>query len=105
ALNATNVVNPTGLIAQVDPTNSSWVDLFVSGSNGIYSYIDKSGDPLTGIAANSFSQIATPLTSDYAFYGMAAAPVAVPEPGSIVLAGAGAIGLGLAICRRRLASC
>jgi PEP-CTERM motif len=100
ALNATNVNNPTGLIAQIDPSNSSWVDLFVSGTNGIYSYIDKSGDPLTGVGANVFTPIAAPLSSDYAFYGMAPAPKAVPEPSSLILAGAGAVGL-LAGWRRR----
>jgi PEP-CTERM motif len=101
ALNATNVNNPTGLIAQIDPSNSAWVDLFVSGTNGIYSYIDKSGDPLTGLGANVFTPIATPLSSDYAFYGMAPAPKAVPEPSSLILAGAGAVGLLEGWRRRR----
>ena len=67
--------------------------MFVSGTNGIYSYIDKSGDPLTGLGANVFTPIASPLSSDYAFYGMASAPKAVPEPSSLILAGAGALGL------------
>ena len=71
ALAANDVSNPTGLVATIDPINSSWVDIYVSGSNGIYACVDKSCDPATAIPANSFTQIATPQTTDMAFYGMA----------------------------------
>ena len=74
ALAANDVLNPTGLVATIDPINSSWVDIYVSGSNGIYACVDKSCDPATAIPANSFTQIATPQTTDMAFYGMAPAP-------------------------------
>jgi hypothetical protein len=98
ALNATNVVNPTGLIAVQDPRNPNWVDITVSGTNGIYSYVDQGGYN-TAIPANAFTQIATP-SSNEAFYGVA---TAVPEPSSIVLA---AFGCGLALLaawrRRRI---
>ncbi len=74
-LNATNISNPTGLVATIDRNNPSWVDVYVSGSNGIYAYIDKSGDPLTALATTGcFTLIATPQTTNMAFYGMALAP-------------------------------
>ena len=94
-LNADNIENPTGLIASIDPTNPSWVDIYVSGQNGIYSYIDKSGDPTTGIAANAFSILASPNPNDdAAFYGIAMAPTAaVPEPASLGLIGLAALPL------------
>ncbi len=74
-LAAGNVLNPTGLVATIDSINPAWVDIYVSGSNGIYSYVDKSGDPTTALATSgSFTQIAMPQTTDMAFYGMALAP-------------------------------
>jgi hypothetical protein len=87
-----NVVNPTGLIAVPDPSNPSWVDLTVSGSNGIFSYIDKSG--VTGaIPQNAFTDI-DPAPANEAFYGIALAPpVAVPEPASVGILGLGAMTL------------
>lgn len=101
SLNATNIENPTGLIATIDPTNPDWVDIYVSGQNGIYSYVDKSGDPTTGIANNAFSILATPNSADNAaFYGMAFAPTAaVPEPATLGLIGLAA----LPLLRRRRA--
>ena len=96
----TNILNPTGLVLAIDPRNPSWVDIDVSGSNGIYSYVDTSGDPLTAIAAGSFTLLATPQDSNMAFYGMALAPSAVPEPSSIALAVVGSV-CGLAVWRRR----
>jgi hypothetical protein len=84
--------NEVGLVATPDKTNSSWVDLYISDPTGIYSYIDKSGDPSTAIPANAFTQIATP-NDQGAFYGMAFAPTAVPEPASIGILGLGALAL------------
>ena len=96
-----NVVNPTGLIAVPDPSNPSWVDLFVSGTNGIYEYTDTSGDPTTALPSSGgyadFTLIASP-SSDEAFYGVAM----VPEPASIGLLAMGGFGL-LARRRRRKA--
>ena len=55
------------------------VNVYISGSNGIYAYIDKSGDPVTALASTgSFTQIATPQTANMAFYGMALAPSPAP---------------------------
>jgi hypothetical protein len=88
---ANNVQNPTGLIAVVDPSNPNYVDLTVSGTNGIYTYEDESGS--TGaIPANSFTDLVSP-SSNEAFYGIALAPSAVPEPASISLIAVGAIAL------------
>jgi hypothetical protein len=88
-----DVVNPTGLIATIDPSNSSWVDLTVSGTNGIYTYVDKTGYNGT-IPADAFTQIASPITGE-AFYGVA---TAVPEPASVGVVALGAMGL---LARRR----
>jgi len=85
-----DVANPTGLIAIQDPANPNWVDITISGTNGIFTYTDKDG-PTGVIPADAFATIATP-SSDEAFYGVAVAPSAVPEPASlslIALAGAG----------------
>jgi hypothetical protein len=84
ALNANNVVNPTGLVATVDPTNSSWVDLTVSGTNGVYTYIDKSGDPTTGLTSNAFNLAFSAPTNEQ-FRGAAVvpdAPVITTQPTS-----------------------
>lgn len=89
-VDGTILANAVGLVASPDPTNSSWVDLYVSDPSGIYSYIDKSGDPTIGIAANSFTQIATP-GDQGAFYGLAYSPV--PEPTCVGILGLGAMGL------------
>jgi hypothetical protein len=91
-LNANNVVNPTGLIAVQDPGNPNAVDLTVSGSNGIYTYDDTNG-PTGAIPANAFT-LAVSAPSNEAFYGIALAPTAVPEPatlGVIALAGFGLV--------------
>lgn len=96
SLNATDVVNPTGLICVQDPSNPNAVDITVSGTNGIYTYVDASGYNGT-IPANAFNLVATPSANE-AFYGVA---VAVPEPSSLVLFGTGIIAmLGYAWRRR-----
>ena len=99
---ANNVANPTGLIATVDPTNPNWVDINVSGTNGIYTYVDQTGYN-GAIPANSFTQLVAPPANE-AFYGVALAPAAVPEPSTIVLAAVGCVCCGLAARRRRRAS-
>jgi hypothetical protein len=91
SLNATDVVNPTGLIAAIDPMNPNWVDVTVSGTNGIYTYVDESG--YNGvIPSNAFSIIATPSAGEQ-FYGVAPAPTAVPEPTTLGLLGVGSLAL------------
>jgi PEP-CTERM motif len=96
---AANVVDPTGLIAVQDPTNPNWVDITVSGNNGIFTYIDK-GDYNGAIPVDAFTNIVSASANEQ-FRGIALAPV--PEPGSIILAGVGAFGL-LAAWRRRKAA-
>ncbi len=66
------VDDPTGLVATADPTNPSWVDITVSGEEGIYTYIDKSGDPETNITGG-FSQLVAP-PNNTSFYGMTQEP-------------------------------
>jgi autotransporter-associated beta strand protein len=68
-----NINNPVDIVATVDPTNPAWVDLTVSGLNGIFTYIDTSGSPTTGIPANAFTNSITP-QSDATFYGMTQDP-------------------------------
>jgi hypothetical protein len=94
ALNANNVIDPTGLVAAVDPSNPSWVDITVSGNNGIYTYVDTSGDPTAGIPANAFTEIVSAPANEQ-FYGIA---TAVPEPASVGVIVVGAVGL---LARRR----
>ncbi|HEY1923316.1 MAG TPA: dockerin type I domain-containing protein [Tepidisphaeraceae bacterium] len=72
-LNVSNINSPYDVVVAADPTNPSWVDLTVSGQNGIYSYIDKSGDPETALAANAFTLQITP-TSNESFFGMTQVP-------------------------------
>lgn len=84
---------------RIDPANSSWVDLWVSDPSGIYSYIDKSGDPSVNLADSAFTQIAMPSVTG-AFYGLAFAPSPVPEPSALILTGAGAFCL-MVVRRRR----
>ena len=93
---AGGLLNPTGLIAAVDPGNSNWVDITVSGTNGIYTYVDKNGYN-GAIPADSFSLVAAAPQNE-AFYGIASAPV--PEPASLTLLMIGASGL---LLRRRKA--
>jgi hypothetical protein len=89
-----NVVNPTGLIAAQDPNNPNWVDLTVSGTNGIYTYVDQTGYN-GAIPSNAFTDLVTPSANE-AFYGIAQVPV--PEPMS---AGLLAIGGVCFLSRRR----
>jgi hypothetical protein len=95
SLNSTDVLNPVGISTFVDPSNPSWVDIYVSGENGIYSYVDESGNPSTAIGNNAFSLLATP-GSNEAFYGIAYA--AVPEPATLSIVAIGSVGL---LARRR----
>jgi PEP-CTERM motif len=92
-LNINDVVNPTGLIATTDPSNPNWVDLTVSGSNGIYTYVDETGYN-GAIPDNAFTDLVDAPTNE-AFYGIA---TAVPEPASVGLIALGAMGL---LARRR----
>ena len=75
---ATITSNPTGIIAKQDPTNPAWVDLLVSGTNGVFTYIDKSADPTLGISTNnpspSMSLLFAPQDPNEAFYGLTLAP-------------------------------
>ncbi len=70
--------NPTSIIAVPDPANPAWVDLYASGSTGVFKYIDKSADPTLGISANnstsSMSTLFAPQDANEAFYGLALAP-------------------------------
>ena len=98
---ANNVVNPTGLICVQDPSNPNDVDIAVSGTNGIYTYEDLSGS--TGaIPSDAFTQVVAPASNE-AFYGIATAPSAVPEPSSIVLVLVGCVCAGSAAWRHRRA--
>ncbi len=90
-LNPTNVVNPTGLIAVKDPANPAWVDITVTGTNGIYTYVDKTGYN-GAIPADAFSMVAGAPTNE-AFYGVALVPTAVPEPATLGLLSIAAAGL------------
>lgn len=96
---ADNIVNPTGLIAVQDPTNPNWVDITVSGTNGIYTYVDKTGYN-GAIPANSFTHVVGNAAFD-TFRGVAVVPT--PEPSTFVLAGLGVLGALFARYRRRAA--
>jgi hypothetical protein len=80
--------NPTGLIAVQDPTNPNWVDLTVTGQDGIYTYVDKGGAGFTGgtptgkIPYNAFTElVAAP--ADGEFKGASTAPLFWEAPNSI----------------------
>jgi hypothetical protein len=95
SLNANDVVDPTGLIVVQDPGNPNWVDITVSGNNGIYTYVDEGGYN-TSIPDSVFT-LAASAPAGEAFYGVALAP-AVPEPASLGLL---ILGAGAMILRRR----
>lgn len=98
----TAIPGPEGIIANIDPTNSSWVDLFVVAADGVYLAIDKSGSPNGSFGTLSFTKIISAAADgSTTFYGIANAPTAVPEPGTIVLAGLGIVGLVVARLRKR----
>ncbi len=92
---------PEGILARIDPNNSTWVDLFLQDSTGVYFAIDQSGTSTGSISTLSFTKIigtaGLPLETGGALYGVSLAPV--PEPSSIVLAIAGGM-LSLAAARR-----
>lgn len=96
---ADNIINPTGLIAAQDPANPNWVDITVSGQNGIYTYVDKSGYN-GAIPANAFTHIVGNSGFD-TFRGVATVPT--PEPSTFVLAGLGILGAAVVRYRRRKA--
>ena len=90
AAGADNILNPTGIVATQDPTNPNWVDITVSGTNGIFTYVDQGGFN-TALPANAFTVAPSPSANE-AFFGIALAPSAAPEPASLsllALAGAG----------------
>ena len=66
---------PEGLSVQIDPTNSSWVDIFLQTNIGVYSAIDKSGASNASFGSLQFTQIASS-TNDTNFYGLALIPAA-----------------------------
>ena len=69
--------DPTGIIAQADPNNPAWVDLYVSGYGGVVTYVDKGG-PTTGIPAGSFTALTTvPGDESESLRGAAFAPANV----------------------------
>ncbi|MES1212972.1 MAG: dockerin type I domain-containing protein [Singulisphaera sp.] len=69
--------SPEGLSVRIDPTNSSWVDIFLQTTTGVYSAIDKSGASNADFGALQFTQIISS-TSDTNFYGLALIPAAQP---------------------------
>ena len=91
---------PEGIIARIDPTNPTWVDLFVNDTSGVYFAIDKSGTSTGSISSLTFSKIIS-ASSDTSFYGSASAPTAVPEPSTLALLAVGGIAAGVAAGRRR----
>jgi hypothetical protein len=91
----TNVSNPTGLIAVQDPGNPNWVDITVTGNNGLYTYVDKTGYN-GAIPADAFAYTAVPASEQ--FRGVALVPTAVPEPATFGVLAVGAAGL---LARRR----
>jgi PEP-CTERM motif len=105
ALTASNYTGgePEGLIARIDPTNPTWVDLFLNDTSGVYFAIDKSGSATGSISALSFTKIIS-TTADTAFYGIASAPSPVPEPSTLALLAVGGLVAGVAVRRRASAT-
>lgn len=93
SLNSDDINNPVGLSVTIDPRNPAWTDIFVSGENGLYSYVDMSGNPSSAIPNNAFTLLDAP-SSNEAFYGVAV----VPEPASVGLMSLAAVGM---LARRR----
>ncbi|HVU86172.1 MAG TPA: dockerin type I domain-containing protein [Pirellulales bacterium] len=73
--NFSGLGTPEGLSVRIDPTNSSWVDIFLQTTTGVYSAIDKSGASNAGFGSLQFTQIVSS-TSDTSFYGLALIPTA-----------------------------
>jgi hypothetical protein len=94
-LNANNGVNITGLVATADPQAGDPNDVFlaISGSNGLYTYVDTGGSA-AALPANAFTLVDSAPTNE-AFYGTALAPgtTSVPEPMSLGLLAVGGVAL------------
>ena len=64
---------------RTDPTNSSWVDIYLETQLGIYSAIDKSGTSNGDFGTLQFTQIVSS-TNDTNFYGLTMIPTtAAPQ--------------------------
>jgi len=72
-----NIGTPDGLTVRIDPTNSSWVDIFVQTETGIYAAIDKSGTSNGSFGSLTFTKIISS-TDDTNFYGLTMVP-GVPQ--------------------------
>lgn len=71
----TQISGPEAIVARIDPTNSSWVDLFVQNSSGVYLGIDKSGTSNGSFGTLSFTKIISSAADGSTnFYGLSFAP-------------------------------
>jgi PEP-CTERM motif len=102
---ANAISSPEGVLALVDPDDSTWIDLFVQNADGVYFAVDKSGTSSGSIASLSFTKIIgsgtnVPLATGGALYGISTAPISVPEPASLAILGLAAAWT-LTFARRR----